>query len=349
MARGRLARSAGRWYGAGMRRALALVLLGVWPAVRVAAHVVPVPPSLCRFEPMTLEVSATGVGGAAAAATDADTVLLKYDTGTSSIVVCPAAAPDFTACGPVVPRGFTLGASTGTLAFPAQFGATLLASGDALVPSLPVQMTLDGAGATATFRLTTGLVDVAGTVREGVPLRDLESFVLVGTAAPDTLPGTLLGQTVVLRLSCQPRPIPDKDQFLLPARVATLAGRIGASTASLRATVELPTPATLDFGAAPAMLLVHVAGQPVGAVVVTGGLAGKHAKKGKSDDGRSTLSVKQKGTKLLVTARLGAVTMTSQTPGVPVDVDLVLDAGGLLARGERLFHASRNGRTLKPR
>src|SRR5690349_20988249 len=126
-----------------MNRVAMLLGVIVWTARVAIAHIVPIPPSLCTFDPLRLEVPATGLAGAAQAAGPADAVRIVYDSGASRIQVCPAVAdPD--QCGAVVPRPFTLGSTTGTLAFPAVFAGQMLSSGDIATDDLPITFTVGG-------------------------------------------------------------------------------------------------------------------------------------------------------------------------------------------------------------
>jgi hypothetical protein len=50
-----------------------------------------------------------------------------------------------------------------------------------------------------------------------------------------------------------------------------------------------------------------------------------------------------------VSAHLPNVDLSPQAAGSPALVDVTLDMGGLLERGEQLFHVASDGRTLRAR
>jgi hypothetical protein len=345
-----------------MRRIGFLVLLAVAAMPRAAApHVVPIPPSTCAFDPLALSVPGTASTGAAAAPTTADMVRTVYDAASSEIQFCPAVA-DPNQCGSPVPRAFTLGTTSGTLTFPDVFAGNMLSSGDVTIDALPVTVTVGASTTTAPITFTTGLVDVAGTVLEGVPLQGLQSYTLVGVAAGDALPPPLAGQPLVLTMSCEPRPVPDKDQFALVPTFGKIGGRIMQGKSKLRTTAELFSSSPPDFATHPSMLVLHADGQPIASALFSSGLQGTKRLTATSDDGGATLTLKQTsgpqsvvtgtrsatGTKFVVMIRFSNVALPPQTGGGRVLIDLTLDTAGILGRGEQLFHASHNGKKLHP-
>jgi hypothetical protein len=339
----------------GCRRALRVrrigpsLLLIAWTARAAFGHIVPIPPSECRFDPLDLQVPTMGLTGAARPAEAADTMRILYDVSVNQLQFCAEAAGDPGRCGDPVPRPFTLGPTTGTLTLPSLFIGTMELSGDVVIADLPIAFTLGAATATVPVTLTTGLVAVNGSVAEGTPLQGLGSLVLVGTAPGDALPPPITGQPLLVRMSCQPRPVPDKDQFATPPRITSIKGWITTGRAKLRATVELPSSTAPDFAGRPTLLAVHVDGVTVASAVLSGGLHGRRRLAGASDDRHAKVDVRQRSAARLALAMvLRSVALPPQASGARVLVDLAVDTGGLLGRGEQLFHASRNGRRLRP-
>jgi hypothetical protein len=312
------------------------------------AHIVPIPPSVCAFDPLALQVPAMGLAATADDGGATDAMRFVYDSSASLIQVCPASPADpATTCGAVTPRTFTLGATAGSLAFPSLFSGGMVAGGDVAFADLPVTLTLGAAGATVPVTFTTGLVAVGGTVFEGTPLQGLESIGLVGVASGDALPPPLTGQSLLLSITCLPRPVPDKDQFVQPPLVAPIRGQVTAAKASLHAVVTLPSAATPDFGGRPTLVALHADGTTIATALLSHGLAGRHRLKGTSDDGHATVTLRQASpTRLVVGVQLRGVALPTEPAGARVLVDLTLDTGGLLARGVQLFHGNRSGRRL---
>ena len=138
-----------------------------------------------------------------------------------------------------MPYGFELDASRGSLVLPARFGGLMESSGDMVLDDLPVALTFGGVTASVPVTLTTGLVAAGDTVAEGTPLQELGAWTLVGVLPGDSLPPPLTGQALLLSVACQPRPVPDKDQFVPPSVVGALRGQIGPETIRLRTTVTI--------------------------------------------------------------------------------------------------------------
>jgi hypothetical protein len=337
--------------GVHVRRFAALLTLAC-TAEMAAAHLVPIPPSLCAFDPLTLAAPASGTTGTAQPATDADTNRILFDPGESRIQVC-AAAPDPTRCGAAVPRAFTLGSVTGTLAFPALFPGRMLSTGDVVVDDVPVTLAVGSDVRTVGMRFTTALTASGGAILEGIPLQGLASLTLVGVADPVGLPSALSGGPLVVTMSCLPRPVPDIGQFDPPPALSSIGGQLGRRS-RLRWTVDLITKTPVDFGAHPTLLAIHVDGQTVHSAVFSSGLTGSRQLTGTSDDGQDVLTVRQgrtpsSGTHFTVSAHLPNVDLSPQAAGSPALVDVTLDMGGLLERGEQLFHVASDGRTLRAR
>lgn len=313
----------------------------------VDAHIVPIPPSRCSFEPLDLSVPSTGATGQAQPAASADVIRLVFDAGQSRIQVCPAAA-DPNQCGPAVVRDFTLGTTTGTLMFPSLFIGRMLASGDLTFEHLPIAFTAGSNVAMVPVTLTTALVTSGGQIFEGVPLQGLQSLTLVGVADGAALPAPLTGHSMLLTISCQPLPVPDKDQFALAASVSPIGGQITSTKAKLHATVLTFDPASPNFGGHPTMLAVHVDGVTVATAIFSNGLQGDRRASATSDDGSTILSIRQQSPgKLALVASLDKIALPTQSPGGRVLVEVTLDTAGILGRGEQLFHVSRNARKLR--
>jgi hypothetical protein len=324
--------------------AAALLAFARWGA----AHIVPIPPSVCAFDPLALQVPAMGLAATADDGGATDAMRFVYDSSASLIQVCPASPADpATTCGAVAPRTFTLGGTTGSLAFPSLFSGGMVAGGDVTFADLPVTVTLGAANATVPVSFTTGLVAVGGTVFEGTPLQGLGSIALFGVAGGDALPPPIAGQSLLLSITCLPRPVPDKDQFVQPPHVAPIRGQVTVAKASLHAVVTLASAATPDFAGHPTLVALHADGMTIATAVLPNGLAGRRRLKGTSADGRATVTLRQSSpTRLVVGIQLRGVALPTEPAGARVLLDVALDTGGLLARGEQLFHGNRSGRRL---
>jgi hypothetical protein len=335
-----------------MRIVAGFVIASVGTAARVLAHLVPIPASTCAFAPMALSVPAMGLVGAAQPAGPADAMRIVYDAAANQIQVCPAALAGADPCGDPVARPFTLGTMAGTMTFPAVFNGGMLSSGDVTIPDLPITIAIGGTTASVPVTLTTALVALNGAVVEGVPLQALGSLELVGVIDGSALPPPLAGRSALVTVSCLPRPVPDKDQFAPPIETISLGGRIASGKARIRAMAAVSLTSPPDLASGPTLLSIDVDGTMVAAAVVSAGMHGSgRTITGTSDDGRSAIMVRsvRRGatSRLTMTAQFSDVTLPPQTPGAPVLVDLTLDAGGVIWRGEQLFHVSHDGRTLR--
>ena len=334
-----------------MRPVATFLIASMWTVQPALAHLVPIPPSTCAFEPLDFHVPAMGLDGAAQLAGPADAMRIVFDAPANQIQVCPAASGGTDPCGSPVPRQFTVGTMAGTLAFPAVFNGRMLSSGDLTIPDLPITTVIGGATATVSVTLTTALVAVNGAVVEGTPLKELGSFVLVGVLDAAALPPPLATQSVLVTMSCLPRPVPDKTQFAPPIQTTSLGGEISSQGARIRATADVSLTSPPDLTTGPTLIAVDVGGKTVASAVLSGGLRGRRTIAGQSDDGHTAITVRSvrrgAASRLVVTASFSDVTLPPQTPGAPVLVDLILDAGGVIGRGEQLFHVSRNGRRLR--
>ena len=116
---------------------------------------------------------------------------------------------------------------------------------------------------------------------------------LVGVIAGDSLPPPLTGQALLLGVACQPRPVPDKDQFVPPSVVGALRGQIGPETIRLRTTVTIGPADRPSLSRGSMLLAVHVDGTTIATAVVSAGLQGSRRRQvGTSDDGRTTVTAK---------------------------------------------------------
>jgi hypothetical protein len=318
------------------------------------AHVGPVLPSTCTFDPVTLAVVGTTTPGTAAPAGAADAFRVRYDLERSEAQFCQADPADpENACAPPVARVFTLGATAGSLTLPAIFPASLWATGDIVTAAMPVVLTLGASTATVPLALTTGLVGTADAVLAGTPADDGGSFALVGlVTAPAGAPAPLAGATLALTLACTATPPPDLDQFGLTTYTARLAGKLTASSARLQVVFEplvASDPVTPDFSE-PFRLRLAVGGADAATLVVAGGLAKHgHAWTGTADGGAGQVEIRPAARRPVATyvmaVRLDHVTVTVPSAGT-VPLALTYDVGGVLSRGAADFRVRSGGRLV---
>jgi hypothetical protein len=309
-------------------RIRALLAVALAAASAASAHVVPVLPSTCAFEPV--EIRAGGVEARGVAPGPDDAITIRYDP--------QAGAVQLETTG--VPRAFTGGAS-GSMVLPALFPARLESTGDLTAAGVAVGWTVAGAPAATTLDLTTGVAGADGVVGEGVPFGSDGRFVLVGVLPAGTLPPPLAGAAVTLRLGCTAVPAPDLDQFAVPTRTTGFRGTLGTRRSALRATIR-PAPGAAFDPARPAVLRLGAGDETLVALVTSGGLAprGRRRWVGRSDDGAATITLRRRGRGVyLLTVALGAVTPPAGAG--PVELSLAYDVAGLTARARRTFR--RNG------
>jgi hypothetical protein len=317
------------------------------------AHSEPIFPSVCTLEPFALTAPGAGLAGTAAAPGPADVLRQVYDAESSSVTFCPADALDPThKCATTIsPRGFTMGTVSGTIAFPASFIVSMLATGDLTVADLPLSIDAGGGPVAVSTLLTTGLVSSAGgAVLEGSPIDTGGHVAFVGSAVGTGLPAPLADQPLGFRMSCTLDPPPDLDQFALTPTIAKTTGRVAANGAAAKLTVTLEPGQTPDFAGKPALLRLYAGDTTVGSVDVPGGLtaAGKKKFHGTAADG-AEITVAVKSTKRYVlTAHCPAATLPPGAHG-KVTIAVTEDVGGYLARGTRSFKANRKGTILKAR
>jgi hypothetical protein len=327
-----------------MRRLVSALLLVAATVQGALAHIVPIPPSTCRFEPLTFQVPATGLSGSAETGGANDMMRIVFDAAESQIQLCPTVSATDIRCGAPVPRPFTLGSTAGTVVLPPLFQAAMLSTGDVTIPNLPLTFAIGGAAVTVPVTMTTGLAAVSGTVVAGTPLQGLGSMTLVGALSGDALPPPLTGQSILVTFSCQPRPVPDKDQFSTALQMTPIKGEITSAEARLTATAAISSSAPPRLSGVPLLLAVTVNGTPVASAVLPSGVQGGTRLSGTSADGKATVTVRQTATRLVLTAVIRNVTLPPQSGRVLVD--LTLDGNGLIGRGEQLFRAAGDGQRL---
>ena len=311
------------------------------------AHVVPIPPSLCSFETIDLALPGARVATVAAVPSAGTGLRIVYDANASTVHACPTAPGAGADCGDSVPYAFVLDASSGSLVLPARFGGLMVSSGDVVLDDVPVALTIGSVTNSVPVTLTSGLAAAGDVVAEGMPLQGLGTWTLVGAVRGAALPPPLTGQPLLLRVRCQPRPVPDRDQFVPPSVVVSLRGRIAPGTIRLHARVAVGQADRPSLARGPVLLAVHLDGATVATAVVPAGLHGTRRRQvGTSGDGRTTVTARGRS--------LGRLNLTIEVRDVvpPVAltralVGLTIDTGTLLARGERLFRTAPGGVDLR--
>jgi hypothetical protein len=319
------------------RRRWPTLLLVLLAGRSTQAHIVPVPPSTCAFDPVEIAVPTTGIAATAAAPTAADVLRIVYDPQASQAQFDLRTVP---------PRSFTASGFAGTLALPSLFVSTLSNAGD-LTATVPLAFTVDGVPATVPMTLTTGLALAAGTVVEGAPLAADGSFTLTGIAPASSLGGPLGGGTLSVRLTCRATPRPDTDQFAVATQTTIVSGIVNAKTLRLRAIFAAPATTVPDLPGAPAVLRLRMNGAQLVSVSLPG-LPARNRKLfvGESADGRTTLAVRslrRNGkTVYLLGARVGGPTL-APLAGKRAAAELVYTAGGLFSRASASFRVAKGG------
>ena len=337
------------------RRTLATALLAVICAAGSAgAHLLAVPVSTCAFDPLTLDVPARGVSGAADPAGAADVMRIAFDASSNQIQMCPASGGSPVLCATPVPRAFTLAGVSGTLTFPAVFNGKMLSSGDMTFRDVPIVVEIGGTTGMPRTTLTTALASVGVTMVQGAPLEQTGGLTLVGVLDGAALPPPLTGQSVVLSLSCTLEPAPDRDEFAPPIEIESIGGRIAVGgPGRIRAVAEVLLASTPDLTHGPVLLAVDASTTTIASAIMSGGLHGTRVLTGESDDGRTKLPVRSRRRgailRLAVTVRFAEAALAPQAPGAPVLIGLTFDAGGIIGRGEQLFRADHTGRRLDGR
>jgi hypothetical protein len=310
-------------------------------SARAAAHIVPVPPSTCAFEPVSLDMPATGVAATVTPAVAADAFQILYDP--------QASAAQFNLTG-VPPRSFAAGDVAGTLALSSLFGAALRNDGD--LTATPTFTFTTGAGdASVPIALTTGLAVAGDGIVEGAPIAADGTFALVGVADPSPLPPPLAGGPLVVRLGCQAVPRPDTDQFRIATRTTPVSASLTAKLLKARLIFAPGSGDTPDFAGRPALLRVSAGGATVTTADLAGGLP-KHGASfvGHTADGRAALGVRRLHRGGQVVYLLALKMKTPALPATatsPVSVQYTYDVGGLLSRLVLPMKAKRRGALLR--
>jgi len=335
-----------------MRKTLALLVVG-FAAATADAHIVTIFPSTCAVT-MGLSAPASGLTATVDAPAADDLLRVVYDPESnparSRIQVCPADPIDpQNRCGASQPRGFTLGAQAGSIAFPAFFATELLSSGEMREDHVPITVTLDGTPVAVATDFTTGFAVGGGTLALGAPIDGAGAFTLVGVGRSAALPAPLADVDLLLTLSCTLAPVPDLDQFALAPGLTKVGGVLTSRTRKLSAVLE--TAATLPpaFDAAPTTL--RLGPEPLVELRLDAGLApaGRKGFTGAAADG-SQLSVKP-------LRRRGGLAYRVQLRGPGVadlaaassSAALVLESGGLVARTAVAMRSNRAGTRVKIR
>ena len=318
-------------------RAPLLVLLA---ATRVSAHIVPVPPSACAFDPVAIEMP---VAGTAAPAGAADAFRILYDPQSSTAQFDLSAVP---------PRAFAAAGVEGTLALSSLFVATLRNDGDlTAMPSLTAAT--GAASGTAAVPLTTGLAVAGGAVLEGAPLGSDGRFTFVGVVDPSPMPPPLAGGPLVVRLGCQAVPRPDTDQFRLATRTTAVSASLSAKLLKTRVIFAPGTFDAPDFPGHPAILRASSGDATIAAIDLPGGLAARGRKLfvGRSADGQAAIGVRTLRRSGAVSYLLALKVKSPAMPpsaGSPVPVGITYDVGGLLSRVALPMRARRGGALRYP-
>src|SRR5262249_59624902 len=105
-------------------------------------HIVPIPPSTCRFEPLNFSVPASGLSGAAETGGFNDMMRIVFDAAESQIQLCPTVSDTDIHCGAPIPRPFTLGTMTGTVTLPSLFQAAKLSTAAWTIRILPLLLSI---------------------------------------------------------------------------------------------------------------------------------------------------------------------------------------------------------------
>ena len=321
---------------------LATMLAFLCTVARVSAHIVPVPDSMCAFDPITIETPATGVVGTAAPASPADSFRIQYRVAESTAMFDLSSVP---------PRSFTAAGVSGTIALPSFFVANLRNDGNLTVmPSFGV--TLGAGTVTVPISITTGLVVAGGAVLEGTPLGADGRFTLIGVVEPSPLGPPLDQGPLLLRLGGQAVPRPDTDQFRLATRTTPLSASLTAKRLKLRAIFAPGSMDAPDFPGRPALLRFSSGGAAVATVDLPAGLPARGRKLfvGRSADGATAIGVRalrRSGTLTYLLALKVASPTLPAAASSPVQVGFTYDLGGLLSHVTLGMRVKRGGALLR--
>ncbi len=320
---------------------LAPLVIALVAATSASSHIVPVPPSTCAFDPVTVEAPAAGVVGSAAPAGPADGFHILYDPQASSAQFDLSGVP---------PRSFTAAGTQGTIGLSSIFGATLRNDGD-LTSTPTFTFALPGGTAMLAIPVTTGLVIAGDAVLEGIPLGADGRFTLIGAVDPSPLAPPLAGGPLVVRLGCQAVPRPDTDQFRLATRTTAVSASLTAKVMRAKLIFAPGAMDTPDFAGRPAILRVSSGETTITTADLPTGLAahGKQLFIGRSADGRTAIGVHalRRGGELdyLLALKLKTPALPGSTGAVPVVV--TYDLGGLLSHVTLAMQPKRHGMLLR--
>jgi hypothetical protein len=308
--------------------ALICVLLGASAAL---AHDVPVNPSTCTFDPFELTAPDAGLSATVAAPAAADAVRVVYDVATATAQFQQRI---------VTPRAFTIAGGAGAVALPQAFNAQLAASGDLHADQVALGVTLGGVAATVQVSLTTAVTVASDLVATGTPMAGDGRFTLVGVIPAGRLPAPLDTAATVVRLGCRVTPAPDLDQFALAPTVSALAGTLSGSKGQLRAALQggVISPATVTGG--PAILHLDAGGASLATLEFPGGFTAQGRDLVAQGAGGSRLTLRPGNGRApaRLRAALPGVAVPANATG-SVDVQAILVAGPMTARGSRPFRA----------
>jgi len=319
----------------------ACVLLLLLRATSAAAHIVPVPPSACVFDPVTIEAPVSGTVGTAAPPGSADQFRILYDPQASQAEFDMQSVP---------PRTFTAAGVQGTFALPGIIFAALRNSGD-LTVATSLSFTMNGSTTAVPMTLTTGVAAAADMVVEGMPIASDGRFALVGITAPSALGPPLDGALLAVRFACQAVPRPDIDQFRLATRTTPVSATLTARALKLRAVFAPGAMDVPDFPASPALLRASSGDLTITTVDLPSGLPARGRKLfiGHSDDGRAALGVRRlqrSGQVAFLLAVKIKGPVLPAVPASPVAVTFTYDAGGLLSHLPLAMRVKRHGTVL---
>jgi hypothetical protein len=323
-----------------MRRfdAILIVALAAAPAT---AHQVPILPSTCTLD---LQLSVSGTAAVVDPPAPDERVRVVYAPNSSldrsRIQVCSVDPTNPTRCAPI-PRGFAFGAANGTLALPATFDMTLVASGELRAAAVPVAMTVDAAAATVPFDLTTEFVVTETGVTVGAPIGSTGAVTVMGSGSSAALPAPFTDAALLVRLACVLDPVPDLDQFALAPRIQAARGTVTGKRTTLGATLD-PEGTTSDF-TAPAIVRLVQGDTTVVLAMLPDGLARK-GRRYTADYATGSVVVVQKrrGNKVVLKDNGGFAGPFATGEGA-----LELDVGGLFARLPVAFRANGPGTRMK--
>jgi hypothetical protein len=170
-----------------------------------------------------------------------------------------------------------------------------------------------------------------------------------GSVDGKALPAPATGHPLLLTLSCQPRPVPDKDQFSPPLQLTSVRGQITGTQVKLRAVIGAGQVTLSSLANGPMLVAVDGDSNAIASGIVPAlQLRGKRKLVGTSADGSTAITITQpSATRMILTLQMRNPTLP-QSGGAPVLVDVTLDGGGHIGRGEQLFRSSRNGKRLSP-